>query len=139
MVPVRFDARFFIAAIAEKVAPQPDVREVDAAQFVAPADVLRRARSGEWLVPFPTQRTLEQLASFESVEAALLEWRDKRVIAVQPRMRIASNGSLEVVLPDEPGFDELADSPPDPDALRRAAHAASRKGKPIAEVPSDRG
>ena len=137
MIPVRFDARFFIAAISEKVSPQPDEREIAAAEFVAPGVALQRARSGEWLVPFPTQRTLEQLAGVESVETALREWRNKPVTAVQPRMRVADDGSLEVVMPGEPGFDELPDAAPAPDLLRRAARAAARQGRPIAEVPGD--
>lgn len=138
MVPVRFDARFFIAAVSEKVAPQPDGHEIDSAEYVAPGEALRRAHRGEWLVPFPTQRTLEQLAGLESVEAALDEWRHKQVEPVQPRMRIAADGALDVVLPGEPGFDELGDAEPDLDALRRAANAAVGQGRPIAEVGDDR-
>lgn len=138
MVPVRFDARFFIAAISEKVAPQPDEREIDAAEYVTPREALRRAHRSEWLVPFPTQRALEQLAGFESVEAALDEWRNKQVEPVQPRMRVADDGALEVVLPGEPGFDELGDAEPDLDALRRAAKAAARQGQPIVEATVDR-
>ena len=137
MVPVRFDARFFLAGIPEKVAPQPDEREVDAAEFIAPSEALRRAEHGEWLVPFPTQRTLEQLAGFESVEAALNEWRHKQVVAVQPRMKVAEDGAIRVVMPGEAGFDELTDAAPDPDALRRAARASARHGRPIAEVADD--
>jgi 8-oxo-dGTP pyrophosphatase MutT (NUDIX family) len=134
MIPVRFDARFFVAAIAEVVVPIPDRREVDAAEFVSPAEALRRADSGEWLVPFPTQRTLHQLAGFSSVGAMFEEWRNTEVVAVQPRMRVAADGALEVVMPDEIGFDDLDDEDPNPEALAKAARAASDKGRPIAEV-----
>lgn len=134
MVPVRFDARFFAAAIEDKVTPIPDGREVDAAEFVSPAVALRRADSGEWLVPFPTQRTLRQLAEFSSVRGLIDEWQQSRVVAVQPRMRVAGDGSLEVVMPDEPGFADLDDEDPDPEALAKAARAAAEKGRPIAEV-----
>ncbi len=137
MVPVRFDARFFIAAITRKVVPRPDESEIDAAEYVVPGEALRRAEVGEWLVPFPTQRTLEQLAGFHSVEAALHEWRHKRVVAIQPRMRVGDDGGLEVVLPGEAGFEELAENEPDPEVLRRAAQAAAQRGRPIAEVPGD--
>ena len=137
MVPVRFDARFFIAAIPEKVVPEPDEREIDAARFVVPRDALEKARAVEWLVPFPTQRILEQLARFSSVEAALDEWRNKRVVAVQPRMRVLPDGALEVVMPGESGFDELGDVAPNPDALRRAAQAAAQRGRPIVEISDD--
>lgn len=138
MIPVRFDARFFVAAIDEKVVPTPDEHEVDAAEFVSPAEALRRSDSGEWLVPFPTQRTLHQLAEFPSVSAALDEWQHRDVVAVQPRMRIAADGSLEVVMPDEDGFDDLDDVEPDPEALANAARASAEKGRPIAEVADGR-
>ena len=134
MVPVRFDARFFIAAIDGKPTPQPDQREIDAAEYVAPCEALRRAQRGEWLVPFPTQRILEQLASLGSVDAAIDGWRHKRVVSVQPRMRVADDGALEVVLPGEAGFDDLADVEADPAALGRAARVAAQQGRPVAEV-----
>ena len=137
VVPKRFDARFFIAAIDHAVTAVPDGRELDAAEFVSPVEALRRAESSEWLVPFPTQRTLHQLAEFPSVDAALDEWRARDVVSIQPRMRVAADGSLEVVMPDEPGFAALTDAGPDPDVLARAAQAAARKGRPIAEVQSD--
>jgi 8-oxo-dGTP pyrophosphatase MutT (NUDIX family) len=138
MVPVRFDTRFFIAAIAEKVVPEPDEREVDAAQYVTPREALRRAAAREWLVPFPTQRTLEQIADFESVDAALDEWRHREVVAVQPRMKVADDGSLDVVLPGESGFDELADATFDREALRRVAQTAAQRGQPIVEATGGR-
>lgn len=134
MVPVRFDARFFIVEIDDPVIAMPDEREIDAAEFVSPAEALRRSDVGEWLVPFPTQRTLQQLAEFESVAAALDEWRNRQVISVQPRMRVASDGSLEVVMPGDPGFDDLEDVASNPEVLARAARAAADKGRPIAEV-----
>jgi 8-oxo-dGTP pyrophosphatase MutT (NUDIX family) len=137
MVPKRFDARFFIAAIDDAVTAVPDGREIDLAEFVSPVEALRRAESGEWLVPFPTQRTLHQLAEFPSVGAALDEWRHREVVSIRPRMRVAADGSLEVVLPGEPGFAELEDVDPDPEVLARAAQAAARKGRPIVEVQSD--
>jgi recombination protein RecT len=137
MVPVRFDARFFIVGIDHKVVPIPDEREIDAAEFISPREALQRAESGDWLVPFPTQRTLHQLAEFVSVEAALQEWQHRAVVSVQPRMRVADDGSLEVVMPGDPGFDELEDVAPDTEALAGAARAAAKKGRPIVEVSID--
>ena len=138
MIPARFDARFFIAALPDRLVPTPDGVEVDAAEFVPPTEALRRGETGEWLVPFPTQRTLHQLTEISSVTATLDEWQRRPVVPVQPRMRIAADGSLEVVMPDEPGFDDLEDVPPDPDVLAKAARAAAQQGRPIAEVPSGR-
>lgn len=137
MVPKRFDARFFIAAVDRAITAVPDQQEIDAAEFISPTEALRRAESGEWLVPFPTHKTLQQLAAFPSVATALDEWRHREVTPIQPRMRIATDGSLEVVMPDDPGFTDLDDVDPDPDVLARAAQAAAKSGRPIAEVASD--
>lgn len=137
MVPVRFDARFFIAALDEKLTPIPDLREIDAAEYVTPAEALRRAEKGEWVVPFPTQRSLRDLAEMHSVDAALEEWRDREVVTIQPRMRVADDGSLEILMPDDPGFVDLDDVPADPETLAEAARKAARKGKRIPEVADD--
>ncbi len=137
MVPVRFNTRFFMVAVDERIEAEPDQAEISAAEFVSPSEALRRAEAGEWLVPFPTQRTLHELAAYESVDAALDEWHHRQVVSVQPRMRVADDGSLEVVMPNEPGFDDLEDVEPDPDVLAKAAKAAAEKGKPIAEVSVD--
>ena len=139
MVPVRFDARFFIIGIDERVVPEPDGREVDAAEFVSPGEALRRAEAGYWLVPFPTQRTLHQLGEFDSVSAAIDEWQHREVVPIQPRVRVADDGALEVVMPDDPGFTDLEDVEPDPEILARAARAAAEQGRPIAEVANDDG
>lgn len=136
MVPVRFDARFFIVGIDERVVPQPDGQEIDAAEFVTPVEAMQRAEAGEWLVPFPTQRTLTQLQQFRSVDGAIDEWQHREVVAIQPRMRIGADGALAVVMPDDPGFNDLEDVEPDPDVLERAARAAAEQGRPIAEVAS---
>ncbi len=137
MIPVRFDARFFMVEIAELVTPQPDQIEIDAAEFVAPGEALRRATAAEWMIPFPTQRTLALLAEFPTVAAALDEWTRRPVVPVQPRMKVGHDGSLEVVMPDDPGFDLLEDAEPDPGLLSRAAEVAAEQGKPIAEVTDD--
>jgi 8-oxo-dGTP pyrophosphatase MutT (NUDIX family) len=139
MVPVRFDARFFAVSISRVVTPVPDGREVDAAEFVAPSAALQRAGSGRWTVPFPTQRILEQLAGVSDLAAALAGWRAGPVEPIQPRLRIGVGDVLEVVLPGQPGFEQLEDAPPDPAALARAAHAAAAAGRPIPEVADDRG
>lgn len=113
VLPVRFDARFFLVAMDRAMEPLPDGEEIDAAEFVGPHEALRRAAAGEWSVPFPTQRVLEQLESFESVAQAIEELRRGDVLPVQPRVRLNHAGSIEVVMPGDPGFDDLADDPPD--------------------------
>jgi 8-oxo-dGTP pyrophosphatase MutT (NUDIX family) len=137
MVPVRFDARFFMVAIAERVVPQPDEREVEAARFISPAEALRRAGTGEWLVPFPTRRTLHELDGIASVDEAIGEWRQRVVVSIRPRLRVSDDGALEVVMPGDPGFDDLDDAEPEPEVLAQAARVAAQGGTPVAEVAGD--
>ena len=53
---------------------------------------------------------------------------------VQPRLRVSSDGRLEVVLPGEPGFDALTDDGPDAAVLERAAQASAADGDGLAEL-----
>lgn len=122
-IPVRFDAHFFIAAV-DRVQPIPDGQEVDAALFLRPTEALQRAEEGEWSIPFPTQRTLELLAGFTSVGGAVAEWRSRKVTPVEPRLLVATDGSLQVLMPGENGFDEIG-----PDDLAAVeAYVASMGG-----------
>jgi 8-oxo-dGTP pyrophosphatase MutT (NUDIX family) len=137
MVPVRFDARFFIVAIDARVVPQPDRREIDAAEFVPPTEALRRAAAGEWLVPFPTRRILHQLEEVASVADAVDRWQHSTVERIEPRLRVRDDGAIEVVMPGEPGFDDLEDAGSDPEALAQAATVAAERGSPVVEVAHD--
>ena len=140
MVPVRVDTRFFAVEVAPGTRAFPEPGELDAVAWVTPHDALARGRSGEWVVPFPTMKTLEFLAGFDRVADLIAHARSLPAVpAIQPRMRVGADGGLEVVLPDEPGFDELEDVPPDPAALARAAQAAAAKGTSLPEVGGDEG
>jgi 8-oxo-dGTP pyrophosphatase MutT (NUDIX family) len=140
MVPVRFDTRFFAVAVTPDVAPYPDPSELAAARWVAPAAALQRAATGRWVVPFPTMKTLERFTGFVSAASLVSTLGElDHVPAVQPRMWIDDEGAVTVVLPGEPGFDDLDDAPPDPEALARAAEAAAADGAHLPEVSGDAG
>ena len=127
MVPVRFDTRFFVAVVAPATEAHPDPAELSAAAWVRPEAALERAESGAWVVPFPTQKTLGFFTEFAAAGAIMEHVGGLGPIPpVQPRMRIGAEGQLEVVLPGEPGFEELADDGPDAAALKRAARAGGR-------------
>lgn len=132
MVPVRFDTRFFAAVVERGTAAHPDPAELDAVDWVRPAEALTRAGAGSWVVPFPTQKTLSLFTDFVTA-ADVMAHIDAigSVLPVTPRMRIGDSGGLDVVLPGEPGFDDLTDEGPDPAALRRAASA---RGTRVPEI-----
>lgn len=140
MVPVRFDTRFFAVEVAPGTRAFPEPGELDAVAWVTPHEALAKGRCGEWVVPFPTVKTLEFLAGFDAVADLITHARNLPAVpAIQPRMRVGTDGALEVVLPGESGFDELEDVAPDPAALARAAEAAAAKGAPVPEVGGDEG
>jgi hypothetical protein len=56
---------------------------------------------------------------------------------IEPRLRVCDDGAIEVVMPGEPGFDDLEDAGLDPEALAQAATVAAEKGSPVVEVAHD--
>ncbi|QDG51554.1 NUDIX hydrolase [Persicimonas caeni] len=71
--PRRFDARFFVAIAPDSQRPLHDKRETTASAWIRPADAVAQNQAGEFMLAPPTLRTLQQLAEFESAEAAF-EW-----------------------------------------------------------------
>lgn len=107
--PRRFDTRFFVARAPQAQEPLHDNRETIASLWVRPAEALRRQRAGELFMIPPTMKNLEFLlphASADEALAAAAEVGPPPVI--QPRLRFDDQGRVSgVVLPGEPGFDEL--------------------------------
>jgi 8-oxo-dGTP pyrophosphatase MutT (NUDIX family) len=95
----RFDTWFFLARAPAGAAPRPDGAETVAAEWFAP----RVALAAGLELPFPTIKTLERLAAFDSADA-LLEWATGREVRpVEPHLVL--DGEIpRVVLPGEPGY-----------------------------------
>ena len=135
LVPVRFDARFYVATADDDIEAIPDGTEIDAASWIDPSEAIADAVRGSLLLPFPTRKTLEQFAALGTANAVLDHARGQtEVPRILPRLRISDDDSIEALLPGDPGYDELADLPPDPDALARAARVTSARGEPIPEL-----
>ncbi len=135
VVPVRFDARFYVAAVGHGIDGEADGREMDAVDWVHPPVALAAARRGDFVLPLPTRHILRQFADLGS-PGAILDFAERQegVPAIQPRLSTAEDGSLKAVLPGEPGYDELTDDPPDPDALQRSARVTTLEGDSIPEL-----
>jgi 8-oxo-dGTP pyrophosphatase MutT (NUDIX family) len=137
-VPVRFDARFYVAAVPADLEAEPDGAEVDAAEWVIPSAAIARADAGTFLLAFPTRKTLAQLADLGSVDAIVAHAASLTTVeAVQPRLRTVGSGVVEAVLPGEPGFDDLSDGPPGGDgsaSLNEAATVQAPTGERIPEL-----
>src|SRR5690606_36051621 len=81
----RFDTRFFLAPVPGECVAMPDRREMTDAGWFTPSAALDAYREGRLPLVFPTVRTLEALASFDTVDAALAAFRDQPVQPILPR------------------------------------------------------
>src|SRR3954453_11089676 len=103
-VKIRFDTRFFLALAPDGAQPRPDgAATVDHGWFTPQGALEAYGREKISLV-FPTIKTLEQLAPFESA-ARLLPWaRGGGVVAIEPQV-VVEGEVARVVLPGEPGYE----------------------------------
>ena len=70
-LPRRFDVHFLVARMPSDQSPVADEAEQFEPVWVRPADALARHEAGNFFMIFPTIRTLERLAKFDTVGAAL--------------------------------------------------------------------
>ena len=103
-VKVRFDTWFFVAEAPSGAEATPDGGECVDARWLRPAAALDAHLRNELMLVFPTIKHLEALAAFDSVRGALDAARRREVVPIQPRV-VVRDGSAEVLLPGEPGYD----------------------------------
>ncbi len=104
----RYDTRFFLARAPQAQTPLHDDAETVASAWARPADALARFEAGQFALMPPTVSSLRFLADFATadaaVEAAAVMDRPE---AILPRLRGWIDGRPDVLLPWEPGYDEL--------------------------------
>ena len=98
-VKIRFDTLFYLVAAPEHAEPQPDGGETVDVGWYAPQAALD---AGIELV-FPTIKTLEALAGFDTADE-LLAWADGREVEPIEPMVVIEGEVARVVLPGEPGY-----------------------------------
>jgi len=127
-LPIRFDTRFFAAVVPTDLDPLVDGNELVDALWLLPADALDRADDGEWLVAFPTRKIVEFLGTFDSSGQLRSHVDGQSTIEpIQPRLSIA-NGSIEILMPDEPGFDDAAAGERDPEMMTKMMQIVASGG-----------
>ncbi|WP_336621464.1 NUDIX hydrolase [Sphingomonas zeae] len=104
-VPVRrFDARFYLAAIARGASePAIDGAETVRAVWMTAHEALAQADSGAIRIIFPTRRTLERLALFRDFPSAAADaraWPIRRIIPFQAER----DGVPSICIPDDLGY-----------------------------------
>lgn len=134
-LPIRFDARYFLAPAP--VGAEPDVAasdgELDDGAWVTPAEALERWRRAEWLVPSPVRRALAALetgaegltdrarAQAAAEDASVRLWELAPGIALTPlrtptlppathtNCYVVGTGEVVVIDPASPHADERAE------------------------------
>lgn len=105
--PRRFDTRFFVARMPEEQTPLHDGGETVASEWIGVQTALERQRAGEFEMIFPTIRNLEDVARFGTVDELIADVRAREEIPeILPRIVRREDGSIDVLIPGDPGFDE---------------------------------
>jgi hypothetical protein len=89
-----------VEAPAEQIASH-DGEETVSSLWVTPADALERHYRGELEMIFPTIRTLEELAIFDSVAQMHEVFAARRDVPRREPVLIERDGEIVPVLPDE--------------------------------------
>lgn len=79
VLPIRFDARFFVAAAPSGQEASPDGKETVGARWVSPHDALEEHRKGRLKLAPPTFHSLSELAEFRTVDEAITSTHGKRI------------------------------------------------------------
>jgi 8-oxo-dGTP pyrophosphatase MutT (NUDIX family) len=106
-MPKRFDTFFFIAEAPLEQQASHDQLETSAGTWIAPGEALARHEKGEFPLVFATIHQLRDLATFPNAAAAEGHLRHRAVPTIIPRATMRG-GEIEIFLPGEPGYDELA-------------------------------
>ncbi len=78
-LPIRFDARFFVAAVPSGQDASPDGEETVSARWISPREALVEHRQGRIMLAPPTFHSLGELAVFRSAEEVISATRGRRV------------------------------------------------------------
>jgi recombination protein RecT len=112
-LPRRFDVPFLVARMPQAQKPVADETEQFEPVWVRPADALARHKAGSFFMIFPTIRTLERLAKFESVDAVLKACASEQPLWTScPRAGLL-NGNDARYMEHEMPYGELALVSPD--------------------------
>ena len=78
-LPIRFDARFFVAAAPADQEASPDGKETVEARWISPQGALAEHQMGRPKLAPPTFHSLTELTEFRTVDEAIASTRGKRI------------------------------------------------------------
>ncbi|PWW47959.1 recombination protein RecT [Melaminivora alkalimesophila] len=107
-LPKRFAVPFLVARMPPGQEPVADEAEQFEPVWVRPADALARHEAGQFFMIFPTIRTLQRLAQYDSVQAVLdAVAQEQPLWSTCPRSGFLA-GKLQHYMEHEPPYGELA-------------------------------
>lgn len=104
-VAKRFDTRFYVVEVTSDQPLVPDEGEVDAIEWVGPAEILERSRE-DYPIIFPTLKHLQLLASFRSAREVLEHAATSAVEPIMPQMRKGTDGEVILLIPGDEGYED---------------------------------
>jgi glyoxylase-like metal-dependent hydrolase (beta-lactamase superfamily II)/8-oxo-dGTP pyrophosphatase MutT (NUDIX family) len=105
--PRRYDTRFFVAVAPPAQTASHDNSETVDNLWIRPAHALERNRRGELHLVFPTIKTLESIANFDSAEALMRFARSPRKMpAMAPRAANTREG-VKLLVPGDYAYAEI--------------------------------
>lgn len=132
--PIRFDTRFFLVVVGSDAEPIVDGDELIDLAWVAPIDALHKEDVGDWVLPFPTKKTLHLLASEPTTGALADRLRLLDIVPpIQPRLFVG-DGEAKILLPEDEGFEEAGPDQHDPTLLQRLSAVVAEGGRVPAEM-----
>lgn len=139
-LPRRYDTRFFVTAAPPGQTPAHDDRETVADVWIRPGDALDRHRAGEMELILPTVCNLQAIGRFPSAEDLFAAAAAAGSVApVTPRMVEDAEG-LRLLLPGDPGYEELAPArAATPETVAAATRAASARANRTGRTPAPGG
>lgn len=111
--PRRYDTRFFVAEAPHAQTPSHDNSETIDHVWIKPAAALERHRCGEMHLVFPTIKTLESIAGFNTA-AALMEFArsPRKMPAMAPRSAATREGT-RLLVPGDHAYAEIGKLDPE--------------------------
>jgi glyoxylase-like metal-dependent hydrolase (beta-lactamase superfamily II)/8-oxo-dGTP pyrophosphatase MutT (NUDIX family) len=105
--PRRYDTRFFVAEAPSAQTASHDNSETVDHVWIQPAEALARHQRGELQLVFPTIKTLESIAGFETA-AALMEFaRSPRKMPVMAPRTASSRDGKKLLVPGDYAYAEV--------------------------------
>ena len=105
--PRRYDTRFFVAEAPTAQTPSHDNSETVDHLWIHPAEALERHRQGQMHLVFPTIKTLESIARFETAAALMAFARSPRTMPVMAPRAASSREGKKLLVPSDYAYAEV--------------------------------